>query len=456
MERVLRALGSRARAALQSGGSRARAALLGDERGVGVVTALMVTLVVFAVGVTWTGVGIHEVQSSSYERQREQALNAAEAGVNMAVGRLASDQSYAGGSGVLGDNTGRYSVAVAPVNPSDPANLGRIITSTGTSAKATRKVQQQVAIVPDTGFKYALFASPQGITGDNNLTVTGDVYSYADVSFSNFSKVFGTVVSLGNVTTANNCTIGGDVKAAGNVTISGPSTTVTGSVYAGGDVTVYGKVQGDVQAGGTVTVAGTGSVAGTITQRLAPPAPPALVPPTFSWSSANYPSPQTWPAAAAFNASWALNRNAFGGAHRVLGGDSVLNTVSLDQKTTLTGDTTIVTDGPVSISRDIANSSPGNVTLVVVSFSSQYPAIDFSNNVTLPTSVDVLFFAPNGTVRFNNLKDFHGTVYAKQIVLSQQFTLAWSPVKPPGFTWGPQSSAHATVQLQTFREVPAG
>jgi hypothetical protein len=82
------------------------------------------------------------------------------------------------------------------------------------------------------------------------------------------------------------------------------------------------------------------------------------------------------------------------------------------------------------------------------------PAIAMSNNVTLPDNIEVVFFAPNGTVKFTQLKHFTGTVYAAAIALSQQFTLTFEPVVVPGFDFGLSSSSHFTVTAGAFKEVP--
>jgi hypothetical protein len=76
-----------------------------------------------------------------------------------------------------------------------------------------------------------------------------------------------------------------------------------------------------------------------------------------------------------------------------------------------------------------------------------------SNNVTLPDDVDVVFYAPNGTVKFSNLKHFTGSVYASSIALDQQFTLTFKPVTLPGFDFGLTSSTHFQIQAGAFKEV---
>lgn len=437
-----------------------------DERGTGIVTAITISLVVFILGTVWTGVAVHQVGSSSYERYREQALDAAEAGINYAMSQVAGDLHWAGTAAVfeLGDGTGEFEVTVSPLDPNDPDDLDRYIVAKGyapsktAQRRAARQLEQQIEMIPSDGFNFALFASPGGISGNNNSTVTGDVYSAADINLNQYAKIFGDVSSVGSVTTGNNSTIGGKVHAGVNATIQNSQTTVQGDVLAGGvsftnpNAVIGGRVDGNVQAGGTVSVSG-GSVGGTVTQNSPPAAPPVLAQPTFTWNPANYPSTSTWTSASNFISYWSANKNAFSGHHRIQGGDDSSNKITLGDRWTMTGDVTLVANGPVVLSRDIVNATSGDVTLSIVSFSTRDPAIQFSNNVTMASSVKILLFAPDGVIDFSQLKDFHGAVYGKQIRLSQQFTLTHFPVTVPGFVWDASSAVHFDVEARTFREV---
>lgn len=428
-----------------------------DERGVGVVTALMITLVVFALGATWTRVGLHQVESSSFERHREQSLHAAEAGINLALSQLAGDYDWEGSAGVvaLGDDTGEYEVTVTPVDPTDPNDLDRYIVAKGyapnstAAGRAVRQLEQQVRLTPTDGFSFALFASPGGIVGQNNSTITGDVYSAGNIALANSAKYFGDITALGAITTTNNNTIGGTIHGGEDVTVENAVTTVQGDVLSGESATIKGSVAGNVQAAADVTIDG-GTVGGSISPNNPPPDPVPLSQPTFTWNAANYtPTGTSWSTAEGFSAHWSANRPAFSGHHRIT--DTA--TVALDQTWTMSGDVTIVSDGPIELSRDIANGTSGKLTLTVVSLLASDPAIKFTNNVTLPADIEVVLFAPGGAADFSQLKDFHGVVYAEEINLSQQFTLSYAPPSVPGFTWGASSASHYDVELLAFREV---
>ncbi|MGH8973704.1 MAG: hypothetical protein ACRD0C_10935 [Acidimicrobiia bacterium] len=431
---------------------------LADERGVSLITALVITLAVFGLGGVWTGLATHQVGQSARERLREQARSTAEAGLNVAMSGLSADAGYTGSAlTALPGGTGEYEVTVTPLS-SDPNDNRRYILATGYApAKAAprrvaRRLEQQVDLIPTSGFRYALLTSPGGIAGANRMTVNGDVYSDGDLTLANNAAISGSVTSLGSVTTSNNTTIGGDIRAAGNVTINNASTTVLGNVYSSGNVSLTGRVRGNVQAAGTISG---GTVDGSRAQ-FSPPRPPqpqAL--PTFTWNPTNYPSSQEWSSPEDFQSHWSATKGAFGGHHRILCPAPCTGSINLDAKWTMTGDVTIASDAPVTLSREVANSTAGALTLTVASFSSASPALLMSNNISLPDSIRIALFAPNGAVRFSNLKNFSGAVYASSMVLDQQFTLTFVPVTVAGFSWNLASSTQFIIQARTFREVPA-
>ena len=429
-----------------------------SEDGMALVLSVTVSFVVFAIGAVWIGVGTHQVTITGRDKLRDQARNIAEAGLNAAMSRLSADASFTS-QGLTPIDGGEFEISVLPVS-NDPTDPRRYIVAKGYaptkahSKMVARRLEQQVELIPTDGFRYALFSSPGGITGANHMTVNGDVYATGDLALANNSTVSGSVTSLGSLSTSNNSTIAGDVHAVGGVTLDNPSTTVLGDVYSGGNVSMTGHVKGNVQAGGSISG---GTVDGSRSQ-YSPPVPPApQTLPTFTWDPANYPSWLPYANPTAFQTYWNANKSAFSGTHKVACPAPCSTGNDFNSKWTLTGDTTIVTDGRITLSRDIVNAAGHPITLTIVSNatdSGSTPAVTMSNNVTLPDDIDVVFFVPNGTVHFTQLKHFTGTVYASAISLSQQFTLTFESVAPKGFDFGLTSSTHYAIQAGAFKEVP--
>lgn len=131
----------------------------------------------------------------------------------------------------------------------------------------------------------------------------------------------------------------------------------------------------------------------------------------------------------------------------------------------LSGNTLIYTDRPVSITYDIANLNPSlRRTLVIISTASGSAitvgsGTGSSNTAKFP-NLDVLLFAPNGTVTIQNstaaaATDFRGAIYANAItVVDTSVVLTYGSVETVGFQWGTTSAAHFDVRSLTFREVP--
>ena len=444
-----------------------------DERGMTIVLALFVCFVVFALGATWVGISMHQVNGSGRDKLREAARNAAEAGLNEAMSQLSMNASWTGETGRKLPGA-EFEVSVMPtsVDPDDP---GRYITANGyapskaSPRRVARRLEQEIQLLPTSGFRYALFSAPGGVAGANKPTITGDIYSATDVNLSNFATVTGSVTSLGNITTSNNTSIAGDVWATGNVTLDNAKTTVMGNVYAGGNVTLTGHVKGSVQAGGTIT--NNGTVDGSVSAHSPPPTPPAQSLPTFDWNPANYTQTVTqYTNATAFANYWQPNMSALANVHYIhcpsTGIDCAVNFGnSPPGQLKLTADTTIVAEGPITISKDITSTVP--VTLTIVSLCGapspgpgQNPcpspgnAITMTTQVTVPDNVKLVLFAPYAPVKFVNLKHFSGTVYASSIQVDQQFQLSFQPVQVPGFEFGVTSANHFQIQAGAFKEVP--
>lgn len=429
----------------------------GDERGVGVPAALAVAMITFFLGATWMQLSQHNLQTSSHERGREQALHAAEAGVNQAMSRLTIDAAYAGESGTLPDGAGEYEITVEPVDPSNPDDNRRLIKATAWSpskdaARAvTREMEAEVDLESTDGFDFSVFAGNGGLTVGNRLESQGDVYSAAQIDAGNNSEVLGDVKAVGSVTFGRGSVIEGSIYSDGDVFI-GNNAVVQGSIYAGGNVTLENNavVEGDVQSGGTVSI-GDGAVVGGGVAENSPP-PPVLVEslPEFTWDPANYPSAISWTSTSAFRDDWSADVNAglpYSGHHRI--NDTA--TLDLDLKWKMDGDMTIVADGPVHLEREITNATSGTVDLVIVS--THENGILVKNGVTIPDSIRVLFFAPNGLVEINNNKHLAGAFYGQQVTVRNDMDITYAAPDAPGFSWVAATDVKYRVLVRVLRDV---
>jgi cytoskeletal protein CcmA (bactofilin family) len=400
-----------------------------DQSGFSLVTALAVSFIVLLLGTVMMTQVVHSGQVTGRDRTVSQAFNVAEAGLNASLASLATNPNFTGvGTAqsvtAAGVSLGTYTTTVGAVAG---APMSRLVRSVGLSAgtrKEQRIIEETVTLQPLGSFDYALF-SASTINLANHLNVNGDAYAGQSMTLADNTNFNGNLVAPGNITTSNNSTFTGLVWSGGNIVIAN-GTTVNGNVIATGNVTVLGTVTGDVRAA-TITVSG-GTIGGQQISGVTNPAPYAQTLPAYTYSASNYsPAPSEYVSAAAFNTYWSTHTAGMSGVYHVT--DATGGSVSgPSQKTTLTGDLTIITDRPITISRDFASNTGDPRRLVIID---TFPccasnAVTWTNNITLPSNIEVFIYTA-GIADFANQKNFHGIVYAQQIVQDQNFTVTYEP-----------------------------
>src|SRR5437764_10745427 len=99
------------------------------EDGMALVMSISVAFFVFALGAVWIGIGTHQVTITGRDRLRDQARNAAEAGLNAAMSGLSADASFTG-LGLVTVPGGQFEVSVLPVSV-DPTDARRYLVAKG-------------------------------------------------------------------------------------------------------------------------------------------------------------------------------------------------------------------------------------------------------------------------------------------------------------------------------------
>ena len=351
----------------------------------------------------------HESSASTNDRQRQQAVDAALAGLVVADSALSRNASYAGsGLVAFAGGSAEFEVTVS-ADPTSVTGFGRLVTSVGYaptkagSLRAVRTVVQAIELQP-VGFTYAVFSETSILTGSSS-TVIGDVYTNGDLRFGNSQDYIGNIYVRGDLSTGSNQKITGNVYANGNVVVTSSSTTVYGSAFALGNVVTGGTIRDNAQAGGNI---GCTKVLGTCIQNSPPPPVPLQHLPAFVWNPANYPSVTTYASGAAFIA--ARSKTASQGTFFITG-DVLL---SKQDALWLSGDMTIVATGDISLPGSVANTSTtgANVQLSVISTGGG--RVTPANNFTIPASVTTLVFT-TGIFDAKNSSTFRGVLYAGEV-----------------------------------------
>ena len=244
-----------------------------DENGIGIMTALMVSFVVFSLGAIWYSLAGHELDQVVFDRNRTQSVNVAESGAREAMAWLARDvNSFRTDAMALGVVTSGMSLGApnvctiqqlttvvdgAPriqgeywVRVTHLGDLDFHIESWGWAPNraarqsVAKKVELDIELIQLDGFRSALFAAGGGFVGGNRKIVYGDVYSGSDVSITNQTTILandpgwlgdGTFNVYGNLAVNGLLQVAGDVNVQGWVNDSTAGTEYFSSVLIRND-----------------------------------------------------------------------------------------------------------------------------------------------------------------------------------------------------------------------------
>lgn len=426
-----------------------------DERGASIVTSLAVA----TIGLMLTTILLVQVEhlgkQTSRDRGRTQAVHVAEAGLDHALANLALDPAFAGETETVtaaGAAIGTYTTTVTtPIGAPDD----RTIVSEGHAAVTgeRRRVAMTVSLLALGSFSFTQ-KSASTLTAGQNLTTIGSTYARNSLTLPQHATINGDVISPGSITTAASSTINGLVWSGADVTVAS-GTIVNGNVFASGGVTVSGTVTGDVRAA-SITLAG-GTIGGTAVAPASYPAPLARTLPTFTYQATNYlPAPVVM-TSAAFSAHWALNRTAMSGTYFISDLGAVTGPLLA---TTMTGDLTIITAGPLVLNGGFATTlgATRRLTLISTAACCVPDAITWTGDRILPPQVRIFVYT-TGMLRFTGRKTFQGLIEAQEIVegayTNVTFDVSMQSSPPPGFTWSLSSAGLWDLRPGVWRDCTA-
>ncbi len=218
------------------------------------IVVVVISLVMAVLAATLFRVALDNVSTSSRMVQQNQALQAAEAGIDLAYRKIQSATSLAAMpcttgthaiAGTLGGAPARSTFTVtltyystltpltslsctgaSPTNASLKGATAVRLTSLGRDVAQTAKVQSEANIsTPD---KTGVFHESVFVNGSLSLQGGGsfvggnnNVYLNGTLTCRGSSSVDGSVVVFGNVNTSGGCSIAGEVEATKAITLSG-------------------------------------------------------------------------------------------------------------------------------------------------------------------------------------------------------------------------------------------
>ncbi len=456
-----------------------------DERGIAMITALLMSTVVLALGLVAIQLSVHSADSSVNDRRRVQAVDAAEAGLNQVLSyyRVATTAEVCAppstvANGVLtrgpgGPQIAEFSVTVSCDSMTKPRQV--LLDATGwapnqSSPRSVSRKMETLVNVKAISFLHAMFhgSSTVPLVIVNNTSgqqfANADVYSNADVILKNNANISGDVISQGSITMQNSAIVKAAVWARYGI-------TMTNSAYIGGSATAsssgpgkpgnislvtQARIAGNAKAAGTITTANNSAIDGARTPNSPSPPPPNQALPTFTWDPTD-----PWPptisnfsactGSGSFQTWFTANQSALSGTARISGTGSQANcafTTPNNSTMALMGDMAIVNDGDVSLDgQNTWLSGDGSVhKLFLISINGN---VNFANNTNFDSNLRVFVFT-NHTANLQNQNMWYGQVYADVINATNYFPLTFQVTNPPGLS---SSTAGFVVDTIYLREV---
>ncbi len=457
------------------------------DRGVALVMAVIVSVVVLALGGSILSYANHQSTASRSDGQRQQTIDFATASLSLTDLGLTANKDYAPPVGVQPYPGGgaEFEVVIDP----DPAHrvIGAIVTVTSTvyvptkaAAKTTRTMQQQLVLDPKAGavgggFKYAVYTTGNLETKSPVLCSTtlgpcpdgsGGIFSVGHVSLlANGAVYSGDVTTTSNITTGQNDTIYGTLNGCGTVSINGTASHVYGNAFAcGGIIPIDGTLHGNAFAGGGVLSNQGGCtsanikthVTGTCKEKSG--SPPQIVPPVqpnpfFTWNPANYPTGVTGPMAGSAFVT-ATNKKDVKGVYWISSG-------RIDYPSNgelwLTGDLTIYSPSTtISLPPVVLNKAGKPIQLSVIVLN----GISDSGSFTVPADVKVLLYGGTGSISLNSAtsavnRPLTGVAYnrAGSVTFGANSSFTFAPVEAIGFNFPENSGGASTTTTYTIRSI---
>ncbi len=465
-----------------------------DERGIALITALLVTFVVVLLSITVVNLSIHNVEQSGYDRKRVQSVNASEAGVdyvwnkieqtapeNLSWNATTHAGTYAGSLGT-GPGTASFNATVTyfdanqvqmTTQPSqtNPPSYALITSQGTTNGTVVRKVQSYVKLTPIRQAIQSAVLINSGAAFANNFTINGDQGNDGDVhiengdlTIQNQPNIYGNVyVSNGSLSIKNNNTIHGNAWAWSTVDVQNPASILGYARSSNAGITGNGNVGGDATAGTTIAaslkVSGSRYPNSPTTQH-----PPAVSFPLVCWDTTgsctgvrpiyetqdikNNTTGATEPDGIADWTIKSFTDCASAKTYLETGTIPVDTVVRINavcnlqidnnESVNFNGNLVIFTNGSITLSQQNNWNGRNNNTLAfIVNYQTIFPgSCSSAYNITTSNysnfnNVYVSFYSPC-TVTIQNLNSFSGQILGQTVNLANNFTLNYKPVLLPG------------------------
>jgi Tfp pilus assembly protein PilX len=447
---------------------------LSDERGIAVIVALLLSMVVVTLGITSVTLAIHGSETSNYDRRRVQAIAAAEAGLNWYFSHLqsvpAAEYACSREQVVPTTPTTRFSAQVTfydVAGTAFPCPVGQLlgpiaqspttalIESTGTVTTNPVPARTMQAYVEITSIGQGAFAGVS-IHSDTGLNLPSNVKVFGRTGND------GNIYSNGNVTLNGNDVISGDITAKGTVTMNSAakvnrhvvaklgismksSTMILGNATSStSTITVQqGKlaIVGDARAGTTIS-AGGAAIGGVRIPNSPSTFPEKPLPPYVydegAWVSQGY-SVSTFTSCATAKA-FIIGAASSPGTKNVVRITADCDLSFSGDAPTLRGDLIVVSDGSLTVGNNTPWRNDGLLHTLHLVFGFDDNAapcnITFGNNATIDPGNLVLFHTPCTINLGASALILEGQIIGGTVLLKSGSQMTYRPMPVAGMGGG--------------------
>lgn len=449
---------------------------LDDERGLAMVIALMVSLVVLLLAAAVVAQSISNLGESGYDRRRLLSVNAAEAGTNYWYKYLQTSPAALLDCGAKivnvasGPPVAKFTASATFYNATKVvmpcSGVGTfsdatypsyaLIQSTGTvNGQAPRTMETYMRLTPNYGGFGAAILAIDGATFENNFDVygnanSGDIYILdGDLLIENQIVVNGNLyVPLGGLHMENNSEIKGNAWARDDVEIVNPA-KVDGYVLSStGDIFGTGAIISSATAFGTVNDT-TLTIGGIVSEGIDVGDVPTQEFPQIGWNTTDwtdvghtvvtFTGSGTAPCTNAYNwirSSWASS----GFTDVVVRIDATCTFTPGNVNINVRGSLGIISDGGFDL--DKADWTGSGTSLphklrFISTYETSCPNGSTNNDIFVGnnadfTNVQVLFYTPC-SAHMDNQSNFSGQVLAKSVDIENNYKMSYVPVLVPGY-----------------------
>ena len=484
----------------------------GDEGLAFLVVVVVIALVMAVLTATLFRVALDNISTSSRMVGQNQALQAAEAGIDAAYAQIesvtlgsttAAKHSLPCGpmTGKLGSSPARSSSSIYTVTFSyykyatathpTPANLSAasctrtspmrivqvLLTSTGTDSGQTAKVTSQAHIAPVNAFDSSISVNGSFTLSDSNSSISGSpvLVRRGTLRCRGGGSAYASVLVFGKVTVGGGCVINGSLEATTSISVTGARATIGGTVISTtGSITAKTAektISGSLFAKHTITVTrpttftAPHTVTGSTVQYTISATDLALVPPTkppwpnLTWKTVNWATLKykTYTPSSCTTATTDIKLADSAAASGYVGiavkTTCKITIASLGVK--LAQSLAIVTGAGITFKNaSISDSSTAHHTLLlVVPTGSTCSATPSNGNIaissaTVASGISTLIYTPCAVTIQGTSTFPSGTIYATSLILNGNLTIG-----PATFTLTGVSTTRISVGIVYEREL---